>query len=232
LQIVLLTLASVLISLLASAFVVQRVLDPHLPLAQVATYPLVSVLAQVIAYFIVFVFMVLLVKRSSDGGFWQTIRWNWPRNWISFLLAGIVLSVALQAFASMLPMPKETPMDRFFATRSEAWILSVFGVTLAPLLEELFFRGFLYPVLVRRLGVAAAIVLTSLGFSLIHAQQLGRAWGPLLIIFIVGLVLTVTRALTKSVAAGVLIHVAYNATISVVFFVATDGFRHLEKVNR
>ena len=99
-------------------------------------------------------------------------------------------------------------------------------------MEELFFRGFLYPVLVRRLGIGAAIVLTAAAFGLIHAPQLGKAWGPVLVVFLVGLALTITRAVTSSVAPGFLMHVAYNATISVFIFAATDGFRHLEKLNQ
>jgi len=53
-----------------------------------------------------------------------------------------------------------------------------------------------------------------------------------LVIFAVGLALTITRAVTKSVAPGFLMHVAYNGTISVLLFVVTDGFRHLEKLNQ
>ena len=113
-----------------------------------------------------------------------------------------------------------------------AWALSLFSITFAPLLEELFFRGFLYPVLVRRFGVAIAVLTTSAAFSLIHAPQLGRAWGPVLVIFIVGLALTVTRAITKSVAASLLMHMAYNSTLSVLLFIGTDGFRHLERLNQ
>src|SRR5579872_7587774 len=120
-------------------------------------------------------------------------------------MAGVVQSVGLQGLAPLLPMPKDLPIDRFFQTSKEAWVLSIFGMTLAPLMEELFFRGFLYPVLVRRLGVALAIILTAAGFGLIHAPQLGRAWGPVFVVFLVGLTLTVTRAITKSVAPGFLI---------------------------
>ncbi len=115
---------------------------------------------------------------------------------------------------TFLPMPKEVPIDRFFRTAQEAWVLSLFGY-LRSLMEELFFRGFLYPVLVRRFGTATAVLLTSAGFGLIHAPQLGRAWGPVLVIFLVGLALTIARAATKSVAPGFLIHVAYNSTLSV-----------------
>jgi membrane protease YdiL (CAAX protease family) len=148
------------------------------------------------------------------------------------MVIGVVLSLGLQAFASLLPMPKNLPIDRFFQTTREAYLLAIFGMTFAPLLEELFFRGFLYPVLARRLGVATAVVLTALSFGLIHAPQLGRAWGPVLVIFLVGIALTVTRAVTKSVATSLLMHAAYNGTISVLIFFATDHFRHLEKLKQ
>jgi membrane protease YdiL (CAAX protease family) len=99
-------------------------------------------------------------------------------------------------------------------------------------MEELFFRGFLYPVLARRLGLPIAVFFTALGFAALHGAQLQFSWGPVLVIFLVGVVLTMVRAKTNSVAAGVLIHMAYNGTITVAMFAATDGFRHLEKLNQ
>jgi membrane protease YdiL (CAAX protease family) len=101
---------------------------------------------------------------------------------------------------------------------------------LAPLVEELFFRGFLYPALARRLGVAAGVALTALPFALIHASQLARAWAPLLLLFIVGLVLTAVRARTRSVGASFLVHVGYNATLFALLYAGTDGFTNFEKL--
>jgi len=43
-------------------------------------------------------------------------------------------------------------------------------------------------------------------------------------------VLTTIRAVTKSVASSFLAHVGYNGTLMVLAAVATDGFRHMEKV--
>jgi uncharacterized protein len=232
LQIVFLTIASVIVFLPVVALAAQRLLYPKVAILQVVTYPLVSVVGQGLAYVLILGFMVSIVKRSPGQDFWQAIRWNWPRNWSTYLLAGMALSFALQGIAHFLPIPKEVPMDRFFRTPGEAWVLSLFGVTFAPLLEELFFRGFLYPVLVRRVGMASAVLTTAAGFSLIHAPQLGRAWGPVLVIFMVGLALTITRAVTKSVAASLIMHIAYNGTLSVLLFVGTDGFRHLERLNQ
>jgi hypothetical protein len=47
----------------------------------------------------------------------------------------------------------------------------------------------------------------------------------------VGTCLTVVRALTKSVAAAVLMHVGYNTTLFGLMFLATSGFRHMERLS-
>jgi membrane protease YdiL (CAAX protease family) len=78
----------------------------------------------------------------------------------------------------------------------------------------------------------AGVFLTALTFALIHGAQLMFSWGPVLVIFLVGFALTIVRAVTKSVAASLLVHIAYNATISLVMFVYTGGFRHLERLQQ
>ena len=60
-------------------------------------------------------------------------------------------------------------------------------------------------------------------------MQYGNAWGAVLVIILVGVVLTSVRAVTKSVGASFLVHVGYNGTLMLLAAVATDGFRHMEK---
>jgi len=194
---------------------------------------LVAVAGQALAYLFILAYMYVLVTRERRRpDFLSAIHWNWPSNIVGYVLLGFTLSLALQALAHLLPVPKELPIDSFFRTPAEAWALGILSVTLAPLMEELFFRAFLYPVLARSLGLPFAVFLTALGFALLHVAQLGSAWGPVLVIFLVGLALTIVRAKTNSVAASVIVHMAYNATITVAMFAATDGFRHLEKLNQ
>ena len=212
LSIAVLTLVSIVFFLTVITYAAQRWLYPKLPLVEVAKFPLITVAAQLLAYLLILAYMASLVTRHPRKPFWQSVCWNWPANWSAYLLAGVVLSFGLQGLAHLLPMPKELPIDRFFQTRSEAWALSLFGVTLAPLLEELFFRGFLYPVLARRLGVVAAVILAAASFGLIHAPQLGRAWAPVLVVFLVGLALTIARALGATEGRIVLRHVDGMAT--------------------
>ncbi len=223
---------SIVAAMIGVSAAAHRYLYPKVPWRVVVTYPALSVVAQIVAYMIVLGFMYLVVKRGHAASFGQAIRWNWPRNWTLYLFGGLALALAVQLLERLLPVPKSLPIDEFFRTPREAWLLSAFGITLAPLLEELFFRGFLYPVLVRRLGIVAGVLLTAAGFALIHAQQLLYSWGPVLGIFLVGLALTLVRAAKKSVAGSLLVHMAYNAALFIFMFAATDGFRHLEKLNQ
>ena len=223
-----------LIAGVAAVLLIARILVyPHRVLGEIARVPLVIVAGQSLAYVLILAYMYVLVTRERRRpDFLAAIHWNWPVNIAVYVLVGFALSLSLQLLARLLPIPKELPIDSFFKTPAEAWALAILSVTLAPLMEELFFRAFLYPVLARRLGLPVAVFVTALAFALLHGAQLMFAWGPVLVIFLVGTVLTMVRARTNSVAAGVLIHMAYNGTIAVAMFVATDGFRHLEKLNQ
>ncbi len=189
--------------------------------------------AQFLAYVVVFGFMYLLITRERRAPFWTAIRWNWPQSgWLGFAAVGVILAIAGQLISALLPIPKQLPIDQFFRTARDAYVMSLFSVTVAPFMEELLFRGLLYPVLARRLGVLWGVILTALPFALLHALQLAKSWGPLLVLFIVGLALTAVRAVTKSVAASMLVHIGYNLTLSVMLYIASDHFRHLERLAR
>ncbi|MGO9862856.1 MAG: CPBP family intramembrane glutamic endopeptidase [Terriglobales bacterium] len=232
LRIVFISIVALFAGVFAALFIAHRWIYPHARLAEVARVPLVVVAGQALAYLLILAYMYVLVTRERRRpDFLAAIHWNWPSNFVVYVFTGFVLSVVLQLFSHLLPIPKELPIDNFFRTPAEAWALGILSVTLAPLMEELFFRGFLYPVLARRLGLPVAVLLTALAFALLHGRQLMFSWGPVLVIFLVGLVLTMVRAKTNSVAAGILIHMAYNGSITLAMFAATDGFRHLEKLS-
>jgi len=232
-RLVFLTIVALFVGVFAVLGFAKWRIYPQTPIAEIARIPLVVVAGQALAYLLILGYMYVLVARERRRpDFFAAIHWNWPSNFAIYALAGFVLSVSLQGVAHFLPIPKELPIDNFFRTPAEAWALGILSITMAPLMEELFFRGFLYPVLARRVGLPVAVFVTALGFALLHGAQLMFSWGPVLIIFVVGMVLTLVRAKTNSVAAGVVMHMAYNGTITVAMFAATDGFRHLEKLNQ
>jgi membrane protease YdiL (CAAX protease family) len=193
----------------------------------------------------------------------QGLRWNFAvvrRRWVPLLAGGVCLSLAVQFLSNFLPIPKSLPIDDFFRTPADVWMVALFGTLLAPVCEELAFRGFLLPSLasawdwLRGLGrpadvslvsngteaqhdphwsIAALLVsctVTSIAFALVHADQLAHAWAPLAVLFGVSLVLCGVRLWTHSLAASTLIHATYNGTIFTILFFGTGGFRHLDKI--
>jgi membrane protease YdiL (CAAX protease family) len=227
-----LTILTMTGSLVGGAYFVHRHFAPATPWAELTKRHDILVGAQFVTYLVILLVMYTMVDTQSSGKAWEAIRWNWPNNWVTYVGAGLALQVCLLLLASLLPMPKHAPIDEFFRTARDAWIVSLFGVLFAPVFEEVYFRGFLYPALARWLGTPVSIVITSLFFAAIHGPQLSDAWGPVLVIFLVGLTLTIVRAVKKSVAATVLMHMAYNGTIFIAAYFTTDGFRHLEKFNQ
>jgi membrane protease YdiL (CAAX protease family) len=174
--------------------------------------------------------MIMLVESKYGVRFWKAIRWNWPSPTTRVLGFGLLgmFTISLDLIGRYLPMPKTSPFDEFFAHPRDAYLIAAFAVTFGPLMEELFFRGFLYPVLARRTGMISAVLLTALPFGLLHYLQY-RSWAAVLIISLVGVVLTAVRAATESVAASFIVHVGYNATLMILAAIATDGFRHMDK---
>ena len=176
------------------------------------------------------------------------------RNALRLIPIGIILSLAVQAISSLISLPKNIPIDDFFRTPSDVWLVAAFGTLLAPLFEEILFRGFLLPAFaiaydwlslprtpaaheqwrsnnkLTRPSLVFSAVLTSILFAALHGQQTAFTWPVLALLFCVSLVLSYVRLHLRSVMASTLIHVSYNATIFVFAFIVTGGFRHLDKI--
>jgi uncharacterized protein len=223
------TLLILFLTQLTVVFGVRHFILRHSSWLEIAQNPALALLSEFLTYIVVAMYMVLLVEGKYHVRFGDAIRWNWPGA-AAFNYLGVgVLMLGIDLLGRFLPMPKSTPFDQFFARPFDAYLTAVFAITLGPLMEELFFRGLLYPVIARRIGAFWGIVLTALPFGLIHAMQYGYAWGAVLVIFMVGVVLTTVRAVTKSVGASFLAHVGYNGTLMVISLIATGGFRHMER---
>jgi len=203
---------------------------PHQDWLEIAQKPKLAMLSELLTYALVGFYMFLLVEGKYHAHFWQAIRWKWPGfACINLMGLGALMLSFDYLGARFLPMPKTTPFDQFFNHPADAYLVAAFAVTLGPLMEEVFFRGFLYPVLARRTGVFAGIVITGALFGLVHSPQYGNSWAAVLIVCLVGVVLTTVRAFTKSVASSFLAHVGYNGILLLLTAWATDGFRHMDK---
>ena len=202
---------------------------------------LLIVPSQALAYLVSIGLSALVFRRLWRIPFSTGIQWNLPtalRRSLTLVPLGIAVGFFIQWSSNFLPIPKDLPIDQMFQTSSSAWLIAIFGVTLAPAFEEIAFRGFLYPALTRwttkvfspRIAVLFAAILTSLPFALLHGQQLAFSWAPLLLLFSVSMILCYIRTCTDSVAASTLVHAAYNLSDFASMFYLSGGFRHLDQL--
>jgi membrane protease YdiL (CAAX protease family) len=119
------------------------------PLAELAGNPSVWMVvpAEGAAYVVMFAVLHWLAGKRHLR-IWPALSWNWPQafGWAGFLLIGFVLAFVAGGLQRVLPLPKELPIEKLFLQPGAPQVLALFGVLVAPLVEETFFRGLLYPV--------------------------------------------------------------------------------------
>lgn len=112
-------------------------------------------------------------------------------------------------------------MKSIYRTAEFVPLLLVAIVVVAPVFEELLFRGFLFEGMRHsRLGASGTIVLASVAWACIHVQY---AWFYVGQIFALGVLLGVARARTGSVLVPVLMHSVANSIASVQMVLESRG---------
>jgi membrane protease YdiL (CAAX protease family) len=165
---------------------------------------------------ILYLYLMLVVRTPEP--FWRAIGWREMRpgagtgraSAVHFLTVGSVLALAVTFVGGFLKSKETLPIEELLQARVSMMLFAVLGVLVAPLVEETIFRGFLYPVIARRLGIAAGVLITGTLFGLTHAAQLWGGWGQIALLILVGVVLTGVRARTGTVTASYFVHLGYN----------------------
>jgi len=94
-------------------------------------------------------------------------------------------------------------------------LIVVFAVTIAPVCEEFFFRGFVYPVLKKSWGMGWALTAVSLVFAAIHFHL--PTMGPL---FVLAIGLGLAYEFTGSLLTPIAMHALFNAAnVAMVLYV-------------
>src|SRR5205085_4793392 len=142
----------------------------------------------------------------------KAIGWNWngpigltQSVALAILLFGVSLSLAL-VFGG-----KETELERVLdSSRAAALIIAVLAVATAPLVEEIIYRGILYPALRRSAGTMPAVIIVTLLFTIPHVPQYWPNVAVISSITLLSVVLTVVRAYTRSLLPCFVIHIVFN----------------------
>lgn len=176
-----------------------------------------------------FGFIYLLVVGGYRRSFWVSLRLTRPgRRVIRLsLLAGLVLALAVRLAPTILPDKETFPLQDLFASPGAAFAIATFAVTLAPFMEELIFRGFIFATMEKTFGVTTAVVTSATLFALSHVPEYWGAWNHVLLVTLVSVAFSLTRARTGSLAPSIIMHTAYNFVLVTILYFETDGFQNL-----
>ena len=138
------------------------------------------------------------------------------------LLAAICMVLFTGAFEQIIqwvthkPMPMQLSLPMIKEALADApWLTAIAAVILAPMAEEILFRGLLYGALVGRVKTKWTIIITAAAFAAVHLQVF-----YFLPLFVMGLILGWARHKSGSLTASFLIHSFNNgfAFLALKFF--------------
>lgn len=173
---------------------------------------LASVVANLPAHLLTVALVWLLVTGAGRRPFWRTLGWGWGKYfgpWTSAATAVLLLLVGL-VLVTLLRGGK-TPFDEMLESSAATRFTAVFMATVtAPFVEELVYRGVLYPAVRRVTNTTFAVVLVSALFTFVHVQQYYNNAGVIAAVATLSIALTVVRAATGRLLPCVVIHAVFN----------------------
>lgn len=168
---------------------------------------------QLTGYLLLFSALRMIFRVQYDRPFWSSLGWKpirTPFLWLTS--AGFATAVAVSMATYFIRVPNTpNPMTELLSDRASIALLATFGVTLGPLCEELAFRGFLQPLLVRSTGPVAGVILAAIPFGLLHVPEYGNSWRHGIVISLAGAAFGWIRQATGSTKASTIMHASYNA---------------------
>lgn len=144
---------------------------------------------------------------------------------IYFLASGILTYTVLQLVPGFNPAEPQQVGFNNLSHQYEYLLAFATLVIIAPVAEEILFRGYLYGKLRKAVPVWAAILAASVLFGLLHLQisfEDGVAvsgWNVLVDVFVLSVVMCSLREITGSIWAGILLHMLKNGVAFYFLFI-------------
>lgn len=202
-----------------------KFLGVHIPMNMYMVFH--TTLIDILVVYLIYSVVKARSGNWSDIGFRLLSKDAWKEVKIGFMAYLAVLPIFMGVLIALVVIsklisyePPSHPLVTVFLEEEKRslWLVS-FSIFLAvfvgPVIEEIFFRGFCYPILRKNIGKFAAMVVTALFFSLVHGNVF--AFFP---IFILGIALAYVYEMRHSLVAPMIIHVTHNLAFITYFFLA------------
>ena len=194
-----------------------------------------SVVGILPAHLLTLVVIWMIISEGGRKPFWKTIGFEWPAGLSPTMtaLGCVVLAVVLFGLAQLVTYiygERKTDLDLLIESSIYTRFAMAFMATAtAPLVEEVIYRGVLYKALDKAAGTAVAIPVVALLFAGVHVWQYRNNIAVIIVITVLSIVLTVSRAMSGKMLPAFIIHLAFNGIQSIFIvlgaFIDTDPTR-------
>ena len=171
-----------------------------------AASPIIVILAAVLTILLLWVFFTIRKKKLlHEVGILPVSR----DKWIVLIAIGLGMGLFFTGGLSLLPIP-ESVLEEYASASSALlgqplYIALLSNVIVAPLVEEIIFRGLMLSRLRKAMPVAVAMIISSAVFGLVHGQLLWMAYT-----FVMGLMFAIVAVKTNSVLSSIVLHMIFN----------------------
>jgi len=211
------------LAVLASFVLVSALLDPALAAINRAAGTRITAVGwrEALALLLAHALMLKWVERRSFADVWLDRGAARAR----VVTRGFAIGALAIGLPSLLLLGVHWLAPERSASGSWFGAAALLALTLAPaaLFEELLFRGYAFQALRDGIGVAGALVATSLLFAAAHWQNPGANAEALVNVGIAGLFIGAVLLATRSLYAAWAMHFAWNWTMAALFHMAVSG---------
>jgi membrane protease YdiL (CAAX protease family) len=242
--------------ILVVPYIIYGAAKGQLDLANLAsdkTFLFLSVVGVIPAHLLTILLAYFVVTSGRKYPFFKTLGTSWPpswrtagfsvsESWATFKSIAICSLIAIALFAvgafitKVFPGQK-TDLDLLIESSYGARVVTAFlAVFTAPLVEEVIYRGMLYPASLRftswlaslvspssnynAIGVGVSIAIVSILFASVHVIQYINNLAVIGAIVLVSITLTIVRAFTRRLLPCLVIHLVFNGIQAVIFLIS------------
>jgi membrane protease YdiL (CAAX protease family) len=165
----------------------------------------IAILTAALVFLILFLFFRARHKKLFAETWTRPVR---PASLWPIIPLGVAMAVVIGYAISMIPWP-QSAIDEYTAmygmTASDGPMFLIASVLVAPFIEEILLRGLVFTRLCRAMPAAAAMILASLVFGVMHITLIWIVYA-----LACGIVLTLVFMKYRSLYASMLLHCVFN----------------------
>lgn len=175
---------------------------------------LMAAISGILTIVTLWIFFLIRKKKLSQETGMEKI----PGTYFSYaVVLGISLAVAISFGMSLLPESwiEAYAQEADLMVGDSVLLMVISTMVVAPLVEEIVFRGLMLSRLRKAMPVGWAVAVSSLLFGLAHGQILWIAYAAIL-----GVIMSVVVVKTKSLTTSIILHMTFNifGTVVPTFF--------------